>query len=443
MVSVSDETLALYNNGIDFRDLSDKLRSYIQSVRDYKIKLKNVSSAMKAIKADEASLTGMLDVLIKSSDATKNLNFESKTDSMAEWAAMVDKTDSFELANATNIGEQLDTLLNMGRDAMVMAPDGTVDRVVCAAIVAQALFKDRFDENELSFTKIVNGVAYPDDSAIYTEKLKCLLYYLKCVCEQMKLGRSSAVMNEPIRLVRRAVDADDNPVHMYNYSNRMIVAEDVEIHVDANNNAKPRANAEPSDRDYFVLYCNKRLGATALAAYATSEDVWFMRCPELYALRYFKRQSDLTEHSIVLQNVMQYNVVKEASFNSKRQNGTKAFVNFVAYDAYERHLRHFMDDPQYVDQTLKKMLAAVRYAQNSSPAKVTFHANDNGTFMFLLQVLAAQIAESRITFSVMNAEIKHDLDLAAAELVEYTIAGLYERLYNYNFNATGQSNLRR
>jgi Poly (ADP-ribose) glycohydrolase (PARG) len=443
----SDDAENVYH----FRGMIDSLSHQVQLLRHIKINVVNYTDIaerdqiIKCLDSDERSVLDIRDLLEKRIQlhvtrptlATPNSMMVTYDvmDTLNNWA---DAVGVIELRNMPYVPE-MEHLLTIDTYKVRPPSATTIDRIVCAAIIFQALL--RKNSRIVDFSRITSS-----DQPIMLEKLKCILMYVLQILEMLK--NKSSELEIPITIRHHVIDPNtirigenSTPINVNNV--------DVDVYAPYH-----RYDSESKIKPYqfTVVYVQDKIGSRAYDLDAAYEDVWFMKCPELYAIPCFARNLLGDNESYALINIKQSNVLTTYAYNTKRVFDNDAYKdlaynNFLMYRScdYKTGTDINQADLAHLNREIGKMMSGVRYEQTLSTVQLEFrtsphNCNDNRTFQFLIELLVCMAENARLYYCASNAEQEQELNDTLETIQNFSVSQLYNKLTNYNFNTTGAMN---
>jgi hypothetical protein len=328
---------------------------------------------------------------------------------------------------------EIHELLRVSRETITVNNNKTrLDRIQCAALILRALIYN--DVENLEFKEMMNEI----ESPLIKEKFKCILFYLIQIFKMMK--RYDPILDTPISFFfykaheiemdsDRMIDIDKVSIRQFNTYNRQLM----------------------SDGEYVINYYSNRIGEHVLYDVGTYESLWFMKCPELYALLHF----DLQNEPFAVRHVKQYNLLNNMSYNSTRADTivdeVLPVLNFAMFHVSDNtSLYRFEDiiDPSFlIDHSIKYLLPIVYGEQNDLNKSLTFnggpyHVLNNQGFQFFIELMICLSENSNYVFCASNAVQKEELNRALNLIQNYTIEDLFDRLQKYDLNTSPEINLK-
>ncbi|QEI03443.1 hypothetical protein [Spodoptera cosmioides nucleopolyhedrovirus] len=451
-----------------FQSCINENNTHLQSLRNVKMNLENINagdavhnSIIQSIRSDEKTLIDVNDLLhqkirLRDEPIIQSLIVPSSIeqyDVVGKFNDLADRVGVVEFRNISYTAE-LERLLNVNvfqiNGVGVGADNNSsstidVNRVDCAAVLLQALVKD--NNRAINFSKFVES-----DTPLMIEKLKCLMYYLVDVCRDMAENNEEVytfITTKHYMIDPQTISlADDNTridvnnvfVDKYTPYNKYESKHDI-------------AGTEDESTTYTILYINGKINHRMFDEYATHQDIWYMRCPELYALPHFIKDALGENESYIVRNVKQYNVVTNQSYNTKRVHDAEMYSkplpvhNFLMYEScdYKTYTDTQQSDLKHLDREIAKLMSGIHYEQAIVDETLVFRAgphncHDNRTFQFLIEVLVCSSEGSKLYYCASNFEQQKDLNDTLECISRYSVSQLYNKLANYNFNITGPMN---
>ncbi|AUV65328.1 PARG [Alphabaculovirus myunipunctae] len=443
-----------------FMALNDSLKKYLDTLRELKMKIVNFvhvddrDALLRIANTDELTILDEIDLINRKLQLISSLSSSSssllsssqilKSDSMLatydvvttmnDWA---DRVGILEFRDLSYRAE-MEHLLSLNIYDIELT-EQSIGRIECAAIIFQALIRN--NSRILDFKEIVSG-----EQPIMIEKHKCIMYYLVCVFEMMK--RRDSELDTPITIRHHVIDrktvkiTDD--VQTLKPNDFVVDVFAPYRRYDTNRARRPY--------QYTVVYVQDKIGSRAFGVDTNYEDVWFMKCPELYAMPRFVRKVLGDDESYAFCNLKQYNVMTTYNYNTRRVQDADAYTvmpmfNFLMYQscAYRVGTDLYEPDIDYLNREIYKLLSGVRYEQVVSSAQLEFftsphNCNDNRTYQFLIEVLVCAHENCRLHYCASNAEQQRELNDTMEAIQTYSVSHLYNSLVNYNFNTTGPMN---
>ncbi|AAZ38224.1 ORF-58 [Agrotis segetum nucleopolyhedrovirus A] len=439
-----------------YRQIINNINAHLQSLRNVKLNLESTNDGqidtqtiLNCIDSDERTLVDLIDLLhrkIRLHDAPIAIraaapNMVREYDVISTINQMADQVGALEFRNLSYTAE-LEYLLNVNIFDVSLKNHTDLNRVDCAAIILQALIKN--NNRKIDFEQIVNS-----ESPLMLQKLKCLLYYVVDVCEL--ISTKDDVMT--INIIIKHHEIDPNTIGL---ADNMMRINTENVFVDKYTPYHKYENTNESDSTAFtILYVSGKVGSHAFDESATHEDLWYMKCPELYVLPHFIRKALTDNESYAVHNLKQYNVLANVSYNVKRVNDAESYEslplhNFLMYEScdYKLHTDAVQSDLMHLDREIAKMMSGVRFEQAITNEQLIFRAgpyncHDNRTFQFLIELLVCMHEESKLYYCASNFEQQKELNDTIEAISTYTVSQLYNKLANYNFNTTGPMNFYR
>lgn len=440
-----------------YKQIIDNINGHLQSLRNVKMSLENLNDGQDASRrviesmhSDERTMTNLNDLLhrkIRLHDAPIPIrgvapNMMHEYDVISILNQLADQVGVLEFRNLP-YSDELEYLLNVNVFEVQLLHDTDLNRVDCAAIVLQALIKN--NNRVVNFDNIVKS-----EAPLMLEKLKCLLHYLVCVCQMLE-AKNETELATPITIKHHLIDP------------KTIALGDNHTRIDIENvfvdKYTPYHKYENKDdvtpTEFTILYVNGKVGAHAFDDNASHEDLWYMKCPELFVLPNFIRNTLADNESYVVRNVKQYNVLTNVSYNTKRVYDAESYQslpmhNFLMYEScdYKMHTDAVQSDLEHLNREIAKLMSGVRYEQVVTDEQLVFRAgpyncHDNRTFQFLIEVLVCMHENSKLYYCASNFEQQKELNDTLEAISTYTVGQLYNKLANYNFNTTGPMNFYR
>ncbi|AAF33582.1 ORF52 [Spodoptera exigua multiple nucleopolyhedrovirus] len=440
---------------------------HLQSLRNVKMNLENINdgdavynSIIQSLRSDEKTLIDVNDLLhqkirLRDEPIVQSLIVPSSIeqyDVVGKFNYFADRVGIVEFRNISYTA-QLERLLNINVfqiNGVAANGGGNVDvnRVDCAAVLLQALIKD--NNRAINFDKFINS-----DTPLMIEKLKCLMYYLVDVCRDM------ADNNEDVYtfINTKHYMIDPKTISLGDDNTRLDVNNVfVDKYTPYNKYESKNDIVAKSDESttYTILYINGKINHRMFDEYATHQDIWYMRCPELYALPHFIKDALGENESYIVRNVKQYNVVTNQSYNTKRVYDADMYSkplpvhNFLMYEScdYKTYTDTQQSDLKHLDREIAKLMSGIHYEQAIVDETLVFRAgphncHDNRTFQFLIEVLVCSSEGSKLYYCASNFEQQKDLNDTLECISRYNISQLYNKLANYNFNLTGPMNFQK
>jgi hypothetical protein len=223
--------------------------------------------------------------------------------------------------------------------------------------------------------------------------------------------------------------------------------------------------------DLILDYAERKMGLYSLDDSASYEDILFMKYPELYAVAYFiNRNNDPVfkdNDSYVIGNAIQYNMVNNASYQSKFIGDAvsiygSVYVNFMAFESCDlkAHMGAVQSDKAHLDRMITKIFSGLLFNKLSIESNnnnnshdttvVRLHAgagvNDctqNKTFQFLIELLVCTILDYRLCYCVKNFDHLTELNDTMEAIGIMSVSELYFKLINYKFDTNGPVNFTR
>ncbi|QNV47799.1 hypothetical protein [Alphabaculovirus altersperidaniae] len=453
-----------------YRACIDEFDSHLQSLRNVKINLENVNDGdavydtiIASIHSDEQTLIDLKNLLhekIRFHEKLTAATAESSPllqtipstiqqyDVIGKFNDLADRVGVMEFRNISYTAE-LEHLLNI--NVFKLDYDDTNDdtngvnlnRVDCAAVLLQALIKD--NNRAINLDKFIGS-----DTPLMVEKLKCLMYYLVEVCREM------ADNNEDVYTFINTTHYIIDPKFISLGDDRTRINVDnvfVDKYTPYNKYESKNDIVDEESTTYTILYINGKINDRMFDEYATHQDIWYMRCPELYALPHFIKNELGENESYIVRNVKQYNVVTNQSYNTKRVYDADAYSkplpvhNFLMYEScdYKTYSDTQQSDLKHLDREIAKLMSGIHYEQAIVDEMLVFRSgphncHDNRTFQFLIEVLVCSSENSKLYYCASNFEQQKDLNDTLECISHYTVSQLYNKLANYNFNITGPMN---
>nr|ACA02608.1 unknown [Spodoptera frugiperda multiple nucleopolyhedrovirus]QRN46163.1 Sf51 [Spodoptera frugiperda multiple nucleopolyhedrovirus]QWS70805.1 hypothetical protein [Spodoptera frugiperda multiple nucleopolyhedrovirus] len=441
----------------DYKEYIKENNNYLQTLRIVKMNLENINDGnskriIENLEDDEKTLIGVNDLLHRkirnASSATLPSSFVpniiQQYNVIDKLNDLVDKVGFFEFRN-TPYAAELERLMNVNVFQIRLHNRVNLNRLDCAAIILQALIKE--NNRSIDFSKFVHG-----DSPLMLEKLKCLLYYVFEVCKFM-VENDEVALTTPISIHHYIIDPKTISLGD-NYTN--INIDNVFVDKFAPYNKYEAAEVEESTT-YTILYINGNINDRMFDEYATHQDVWYMKCPELYVLPHFIKDKLGENESYIIHNVKQYNILTNQSYNTKRVHDAEMYnkplpmQNFLIYEScdYKTYTDIDQSDIKHLDREIAKLMSGIHYEQaTSSNTSLIFRSgphncHDNRTFQFLIEVLVCSNEGSKLYYCASNFEQQNELNDTLECIQNYTVSQLYNKLANYNFNTTGPMNFYR
>jgi hypothetical protein len=443
--------------------------THLQSLRNVKMNLENINdgdavhnSIIQSLRSDEKTLIDVNDLLhqkirLRDEPIIQSLIVPSSIeqyDVVGKFNDLADRVGVVEFRNISYTAE-LERLLNVnvfqinGGGANNGGGNVDVNRVDCAAVLLQALVKD--NNRAINFEKFINS-----DTPLMIEKLKCLMYYLVDVCRDMAENNEDVytfITTKHYMIDPKTISLGDDNTTRIDVNNVF-----VDKYTPYNKYESKNDIAAESDESttYTILYINGKINHRMFDEYATHQDIWYMRCPELYALPHFIKDALGENESYIVRNVKQYNVVTNQSYNTKRVYDADMYRkplpmhNFLMYEScdYKTYTDTQQSDLKHLDREIAKLMSGIHYEQAIVDETLVFRAgphncHDNRTFQFLIEVLVCSSEGSKLYYCASNFEQQKDLNDTLECISRYSVSQLYNKLANYNFNITGPMNFQR
>ncbi|AXU41652.1 PARG [Spodoptera eridania nucleopolyhedrovirus] len=447
-----------------YRDFISKFNTHLQALRNVKMNLENINtgddvhnSIIASVHSDEKTLMDLnklLQIFLLDEPPIQSSSFAvpksvKQYDVIYKLNNLADKVGIMEFRNVPYIA-QLEHLLNvnvfqLGRDDGDGEGSFDLNRVDCAAVLLQALIKD--NNRAINFDTFINS-----DTPIVVEKLKCLLFYLIDICREM----AEKVDDVYTFITTKHYVIDPKTISLGDNHNRIDVNNVFVDKYTPYNKYESKDDIIDESTTYTILYINGKINDRMFDEYATHRDIWYMRCPELYALPHFIKEPLGENESYIVRNVRQYNVVTNQSYNTKRVHDAEMYNkslpvhNFLMYEScdYKTYTDAQQSDLKHLDREIAKLMSGVHYEQALVDETLVFRAgphncHDNRTFQFLIEVLVCSNENSKLYYCASNFEQQKDLNDTLECLMRYTVSQLYNKLANYNFNITGPMNFQR
>ncbi|AIZ48613.1 asb055 [Agrotis segetum nucleopolyhedrovirus B] len=440
-----------------YRQIVTNMKEYLQSLRNVKMNFENINYSdasikkiLESLESDESTIIDLSDLLhrkIRLHDPPIAVraaasNMMRDYDVITTLNRLADQVGVLEFRNLLYSAE-LESLLAVNVFKIQLHNGTDLNRVDCAAILLQALIKN--NNRNVNFEGIVNS-----ESPLMIEKLKCLLHYLVCVCQMLE-SKKQTILDTPITIRHHEIDPKtimiaDNTMRIE--PDNVVVDKYTPYHKYENRNSV-------GSNEFTILYVNGEVGARAFDDNASHEDLWYMKCPELYVLPHFIRKTLGDNESYVAHDMKQYNVLTNVSYNTKRVYDAESYEalplhNFLMYEScdYKIHTDTVQSDLRHLDREIAKLMSGIRYEQARFVEPLVFRAgpyncHDNRTFQFLIELLVCMHENSKLYYCASNFDQQKELNDTLEAISTYTVSQLYNRLANYNFNTTGPMNFYR
>ncbi|AAY84039.1 ORF-108 peptide [Chrysodeixis chalcites nucleopolyhedrovirus] len=354
---------------------------------------------------------------------------------------------------------EFEVVLNTDIASLEIRNETDMSRYHCLVLLIHAFFFDSI--RGLDFTALKAA-----DTPLKIEKLKCLFNYFINMFNFIRLNAESLV--KPI-IVHHPSAATAPTIEKIRSSNQKINPNMVNIEqFDVTHAYNTRTSFK--SHDLILDYAEIRPGLFALDDSASYEDILFMKYPELYAVAYFIEKNNKPvfsdNDSYIVSNIIQYNLVKNASYESKFWADAISlynivYVNILMFESCDikTHAGSRQSDIGHLDRMILKLYSGMLFnritrrhnndIEDEPDAIIRLHAGagindctENKTFQFLIELLVSTLLNYKMCYCVYSFQHSSELNDVIEAIGSMDVARLYFKLSNYNFNLDGSLNFR-
>nr|QBI90326.1 hypothetical protein [Trichoplusia ni single nucleopolyhedrovirus] len=354
---------------------------------------------------------------------------------------------------------EFEMVLNTDIASIEIHNETDISRYHCLILLIHAFFFDNIRGLDFTTLKAAN-------TPLKIEKLKCIFNYFINMFNFIRLNNESLI--KPI-IVHHASAATAPTMEKIRSSKQKIDPNMINIE---QLDMAHAYNARTSFKSYDLIldYAELRPGLFALEDSGSYEDIFFMKYPELYAVAYFIEKNNRPvfgdNDSYIVSNIIQYNLVKNALYESKFYSDAInlygiVYVNFLMFESCDikTHAGSRQSDVTHLERMILKLYSGLLFNRitrrhnndidDEPDAIIRLHAGagindctENKTFQFLIELLVCTLLKYKMCYCVKDFQQLSELNDVVEAIGSIDVARLYFKLSNYNFNLDGSLNFR-
>nr|UPO71187.1 orf103 [Trichoplusia ni single nucleopolyhedrovirus] len=354
---------------------------------------------------------------------------------------------------------EFEMVLNTDIASIEIHNETDISRYHCLILLIHAFFFDNIRGLDFTTLKAAN-------TPLKIEKLKCIFNYFINMFNFIRLNNESLI--RPI-IVHHASAATAPTMEKIRSSNQKIDPNMINIEqLDMAHAYNARTSFK--SHDLILDYAELRPGLFALEDSGSYEDILFMKHPELYAVAYFIEKNNRPvfgdNDSYIVSNIIQYNLVKNALYESKFYSDAInlygiVYVNILMFESCDikTHAGSRQSDVTHLERMILKLYSGLLFNRitrrhnndidDEPDAIIRLHAGagindctENKTFQFLIELLVCTLLKYKMCYCVKDFQQLSELNDVVEAIGSIDVARLYFKLSNYNFNLDGSLNFR-